>query len=177
MSFDLGKDAPFNPPPPPKKRLSPWAMVGIGCSVLLVGSVVGIGGCIAVMTKSIQDDMKKPINKQQILQDLADTPLYPKIQFDEQVTKAGGAAMKMFSFAIPAKKTVVAGFRTENSAPEVYAWYDEKMAAVGFTKERGQDSKQQIYRRGVEMVLVQVRKDRGDWTGLILMRFYGVKKR
>lgn len=173
MSFDLGKDAGFNPPPPPMKRLSPW--VGIGCAALLMGSVVG--SSMVAISNFMKKEMEKPIDKEAVLAELGDTPLYPKVQFDEQVTKAARVGPWVFGLAKSVKPRVVAGFRTEKTAPEVYAWYDDKLAAAGFLKERGQDRNQQIYRRGDELIMVQVRKDRGEATGLILMRFSGVEKR
>jgi len=178
MSFDLGKDASFNPPPPPKKRLSPWAVVGIGCSVLLVGSVVGIGGCVVAASNLMKEEMKKPVNKAEILTQLGDTPLYPNVQFDENVTRAGRAGMRLVERFNPAKKMVMGGFRVQAQQPQdIYDWYTKKLATMGFALEKGQSNRQYVYRRDNEMILVQAHNEKGEWTGIVLMRFTGVRKR
>lgn len=178
MSFNLGKDTSFNPPPPPKKRISPWAVTGIGCAVLLVGAVIGISTMVVSMSNAMKEEMKKPINKQEILADLGDTPLYPKVQFDEQMTKAGRAGMKTMSAFIPAQKFVVAGFRTDDSTAQVYAWYDEKLAAQGYRREEGRNSGRggRAFRKGNDMLMVQANRTKGEANGIMLMRFVGMKK-
>lgn len=177
MSFDLGKDAPFSPPPPPKKRLSPWAIVGIGCSVLLVGSVVGIGGCIVAASNLMKEEMKKPVNKGEILTLLGDTPLYPNVQFDENVTRAGRAGMQLVSRFTPAKKMVMGGFRAQAEPTVIYDWYTKELATKGFNLEKGQSDRQYVYRRDDQMIMVQAHHDKGEWTSIVLMRFTGVRKR
>ncbi len=178
MSFDLGKDTSFNPPPPPKKRLSPWAVTGIGCAVLLVGAVIGISIVVVQVSKNFKEEMKKPLNKQQILADLGNTPLYPKVQFDEHVTKAGRAGMITMAQFIPAKKVTIAGFRTEDAATQVYAWYDEKLKAQGFQPEEGRGNGRggHAYRKDSDMVMVQMSHDAKELNGLMLMRFDGMKQ-
>jgi hypothetical protein len=180
MSFDLGKDTSFNPPPPPKRRMSPWAITGIGCLVLLVGGAVGIGVLVSKATNAMKEEMKKPVNKEQALADLEDTPIYSKAQFDEMGTRMGRAGMSLGRQFIPAEKTAIVGFRTEDPASTVYAWYDEKMATLGFRPEEGGRGAQRgghAFRKGNDMVMVQMNKAKGEWNSLILMRFYNVKKK
>jgi hypothetical protein len=177
MSFDIGKDA-FNPPPPPRKRMSPWAMTGIGCAVLLVGSIVGIGACGVQMSNAMKEELNKPIDKEQVLAELGDTPLYPKIQFDENSTKIGRAGMKIGGRFVPAQKTAIAGFRTEDAPPLVYAWYDEQLIKAGFRVEDGRGDKRggHSYRKDHDMVVVRMTPDKGEANSLMVMRFYNIKK-
>ena len=183
MSFDLGKETSFSPPPPPKRRLSPWAVTGIGCAVLLVGSVIGIGIVVVSVSNNMKEEMKKPLNTQQILADLGDTPLYPKIKFDEQVSKAGRAGMLTLARFMPAKKVTIAGFRTDDSAAQVYSWYEEKLAAQGFRREEGRSNRGgHAYRKDNDMIIAQMNRsksesnDKSEPNSMMLMRFDGMKQ-
>jgi hypothetical protein len=178
VSFDLGKDTSFNPPPPPKRRLSPWAMTGIGCAVLLVGSIAGLGTCAVQMSNAMKEELKKPIDKQQVLAELGDTPLYPKVQFDEQGTKVGRAGMKVGGRFVPAQSTAIVGFRTEDSASLVYDWYDIEMPKLGFRREDGKGDGRggHTYRKDHDMVIVQMTRTKGELNGMMLMRFFNIKK-
>ncbi|WP_394794498.1 hypothetical protein [Armatimonas sp.] len=178
MSFDLGKDVSYNPPPPPKRRLSPWAVTGIGCLVLVVGAIVAVGVVAVQISNNIKAEAKKPINKEEILADLGETPLYPNIQFDEQVTRASRVGMMTFSRIIPAKKVVMAGFRTQDEPKKVYDWYSDKLLEKGYRPEKGRGGQRggRAFRKESEMIMVQVEKQKGEWNGLMLMRFNGMRK-
>jgi hypothetical protein len=178
MSFEVGKDS-FNPPPPPKKRMSPWAMTGIGCAVLLVGSIAGLGTCAVQMSKVMKEELKKPIDKEQVLAQLGDTPLYPKIQFDEALSKLGRAGLKFGGRFVPAERTVAGGFRTDDAPSLVYAWYDEQLIKAGYVLEDKRSGKQEghTYRKDHDMIVVHVNPDKGEANQLMVMRFYNVKKK
>jgi hypothetical protein len=181
MSFDLGKDAAFTPPPPPKRRLSPWAMTGIGCLVLLVGGVIAVSVVAVKFSNTMKVELAKPIHKEEILAELGDTPLFPGIQFDEQVTKTSRAAMlAMLAFrrGSASQKVVIGGFRTTESADKVYSWYSEKLGLLGFHSEDGRGGPRggRAFRRDREMVLVQVESQKGEWNGLMLVHFHGMRK-
>lgn len=178
MSFDLGKDTSFNPPPPPRKRLSPWAITGIGCGVLLLGSVVGIGACALQLRNAMNEELKKPLDKQQVLAELGDTPLYPKLEFDEQATKVGRAGMKIGGRFVPAQRTAIAGFRTPDPSNVVYDWYDAKLREKGFQLEdkKGATQSGHTYRKDHDMVIVQAGRQKGELNSLVLMRFYDIKR-
>ena len=178
MSFDLGKDTSYSPPPPPKRRMSPWAVTGIGCLVLLVGAIVAVSVIAVNISKTVNEEIKKPVDKEQILADLGDTPLYPLVQFDEQVTRAGRAGMVAFSRIVPAQKVILAGFRTQDKPEKVQDWYQDKLTTQGFRREEGRGGRRggRAYRKGSDMVLVQVERQKGEWNGLLLMRFNGMRR-
>lgn len=178
MSFELGKDS-FNPPPPPKKRMSPWAMTGIGCAVLLVGAVAGLGTCAVQLQNAYKDELKKPVDKEQLLAELGDTPLYPKVQFDEELSRMVRAGMKIGGRIIPAERTAVGGFRTDDAPSLVYGWYDEQLIKAGYVLEDKRSGNQEghNYRKDHDMIVVTVTRDKGEANRLLLMRFYNVKKR
>lgn len=178
MSFDLGKNTSFSPPPPPKRRLGPWAVAGIGCLVLVVGAVIGVSVLAVQFSNTMKQELKKPIVKEQILLDLEDTPLYPGIQFDVEGTKTGRAGMAWFSRFVPSKKATVAGFRTQDGPGKVYEWYDLELSKLGFHREegRGQGRGGRAYRKEKTMVIVQTEEQKGDWNVLVLIRFAGMKR-
>lgn len=173
----------YSPPPPPRRGLSPWAWVGIGCAGV---TVLGFGGCIAVavtMKNRIESEMRQPFNPQQAVQAIGDIPQYPNAQIDEVGSKAARAGLRAMSFAIPAKSSAVLALRVEDPDEKIFKWYDTKMQDAGYKIQNGRETTgrnvQHQYRKDRDMVIVQVQRGQrstGDGKLIVLMRFDGMKK-
>lgn len=204
MSFDTGQAGAYVPPPPPARaRRSPWLYVGIGCGLLFL---LVVGGCVAalgIMGNRIQQEMKKPINKQEVLAALKDAPIYPNAQFHEQATKGGRAGLSLMSRFLPAESTAVAAFVTADDDDKVLSWYEKKLPTLGYQPATqggnvnfnagAAGAKQRQYKKGQDMLMVQVQpnRQRGDGSSggdassgaggsssgnvIVLMRFNGLR--
>ena len=186
-----GQAAPYYAPPaPPRRGLSPWAWVGIGCGLF---TLLGIGGCvafIAVVGKQVSSEMQKPINREEILASLGDTPRYPNAQFDDNGTKAGRIGLNLTKRLIPARSSVVAAFVTRDDADKILSWYDAEMKKRGFQSGASaggtglsggpNGARQRQYRKDDDVAIVQVQRGSGaaaqGASMIILMRFNGVQK-
>ena len=111
-------------------RLSPWVFAGIGCLGVAALAVVGIGGVGLLVSKSMKEELSKPLDKVALLHDL-NVPIHPKAELDEQLTKsthAGTALAKKW-----AKLSLVsASFRLLAPESEVRDWYKKTLVAKGY---------------------------------------------
>lgn len=172
----------YSPPPAPRRGLSPWAWVGIGCAGL---TVLGFGGCITagvVFTNKIKSEMNKPFNAQEAVQAMADIPLYPGGQVDEMGSKAARAGLQAMSFAIPAQRSSVLALRSDDPNEKIFKWYDGKMGELGYkqqtVREETGNNMQHQYLKDKNMAIVQVQRSKGNDSPklIVLMRFDGIKK-
>lgn len=178
MSFPSGA---YTPPPLPRRGLSPWAYVGIGCGVL---TLIGFGGC-AYVAVSITQAMNQPLDKKAALAELDDIPLYPGVQLDETTTKATRTSVGFFRFATQGRMAIVA-FRSPDAPGKVLNWYAEKMPASGYsqgpsghTEITGRSQAEQVrYLKNDIDVIVQAQPspEGGSGTMLILMRMRGGRR-
>lgn len=186
MSFDsgAGQAAPYTPPPPPPpaKTRSPWLYVGLGCGLL---AVLVMGGCVAAAMfagRQITEDMKKPINRQETMAALADTPIYPGATFNETGSKAGRASLGLMKRVIPADSTAIAAFVTKDNRETVQGWYDKKMPALGYQPVTGGGANfagngQRQYKKDKNMVIVQVQNaKKTEGSTIMLMRFNNIRE-
>ena len=182
MSFDSGPGG--YTPPAPKKALSPWAWVGIGCGTL---TVLAMGGCIAagVMFKNA---MEKTASPEQVMAELqsAEVPIYPNATFDENATKAAGAAGGMMGMFSGGKiKMHMGAFTVADPAPKVQTFYQDKLGPIGYSpmnqemkNPAGRGVEQRQYKKGDVMVMVQTQNPPPGKTGcvLILSKITGLGK-
>ena len=186
MSFDTGSGG--YTPPAPKKALSPWAWVGIGCGTL---TVLGLGGCIVggVMLKNAVESASKNATPEQTMAELkkSQIPIYEGAEFEPKVTKATSVASGAMAMISGGKiKMYVAAFNVPDPAPKVQAFYETKLGALGFSpmKEEfknpgGRSVQQKQYSKGDEAVIVQTQapvKPGSDGCVLALIKMTGVRK-
>ena len=92
----------FNPPPKPKKALSPWAWTAIGCGGLFTVAILALIVFVTVIAGNVKTEMAKPFDRAAVLSVIGDLPLYPDASINELQSKAARAGLKAMSFAIPA---------------------------------------------------------------------------
>jgi hypothetical protein len=183
MSFDSGPGG--YAPPAPKKALSPWAWVGIGCGTL---TVLGLGGCIAmgVMFKNAIDKAPTP---EVVMAELekAEVPIYPGATFDVDQTKmASGTAGGMIGLFSGGKiKMHMGAFSVADPASKVQEFYQDKLGPIGystmnqeFKNPAGRNMEQRQYKKDGVMVMVQTQNPARGKTGcvLILSKVTGLPK-
>lgn len=118
-------------------RMSPWVIAGIGCLGVAALGVVGIGGVGLLVSKSVTEEMNKPVDKEALLKQL-DLPLYPKAELDVPLTQ------KMRAGTIVATKwakleMTAATFTHSASQTEVLDWYKKTLTEKGYVlKAEGQ---------------------------------------
>jgi hypothetical protein len=174
MSFDSGPGA--YAPPSPKKGLSPWAWVGIGCGTI---TLLGIGTCTvggAFLARSITD-AASPEESMKAIQ-AAQIPIYPGSEMDAPTTKvAGGTINLMARLMGKGVKMNMVAFRCPDVASTVHPWYAQKTAAMGFMKQTngeqsgtmGRNMEQHMYVKGKDMIMVQTQDPEGGKKGCILI--------
>jgi hypothetical protein len=174
-------------PAAPKKAKSPWLYVGLGCLGLFV---LTFGGCaVFVMSakNKIEAEMKKPLDKEALKQEMGDIPVYPNATLDEKVTKATRAGVGIMSFALQGKKMSMAAYSIKEPIADALAWYDQKMPEAGYAPAkktadmkkfqfgpRGGES--HIFVKDREMVQVQSQEGKSEKNVLIVMRMTGFTK-
>jgi hypothetical protein len=181
MSFDTGPGA--YTPPPPKKGLSPWAWVGIGCGTI---TLLGFGGCAFLgfkLTQAINNAMS-PEESVKAIQ-AAQIPEYPGAVMDPQATKGAGAMMRLMGGVTGGKvKMAMAAYRCPDEPAKVMEWYKVKLAATGYVpgpRESRTIAAAQLeqFIRGDEMAMVQTQNGEGMSKGcvLILAHIKGMPRR
>ena len=83
----------FNPPPKPKKALSPWAWTAIGCGGLFTVAILAIIIFITVVAGNVKSEMAKPFDRAAVLSVIGDLPLYPDASINELQSKAARAGV------------------------------------------------------------------------------------
>ena len=181
MSFEGPSSAP---PPAPRRALSPWAWVGIGCGGL---TLLGFGGCGVLawtVTNRVRTEMAKPFVESEALASIGDIPRYPDAEIDETGSKAARGGLMAFGRMIPAERTGVIALRTVDPDEKIATWYETQMKKLGYERqdmrEESGRNKQMSWKRGRAMAMVQIQHDRkkGEVEKLIvLMRFEGIRNR
>lgn len=173
MSFDSGSGG--YAPPAPKKALSPWAWVGIGCGTI---TLLGFGGCIA-MGVMFKNAMEKTASPEEVMSELksAEVPIYPGAIFDEKATKAAGAAGGMMGMFSGGKiKMHMGAFSAADPASKVQEFYQDKLGPIGYStmnqevkNPAGRNMEQRQYKKDGVMVMVQTQNPAPGKTGCILI--------
>ncbi|MGC4045649.1 MAG: hypothetical protein QM758_17800 [Armatimonas sp.] len=184
MSFDSGPDA--YTPPPPKRGLSPWAWVGIGCGTI---TLLGFGGCAFLAYRVVQEvnNIAPPEQSLKTIQD-AKIPIYPGATMDPMATKyAGGTINIMGKMLGKNVKTAMVAFSCSDPASKVHLWYKERITAMGYSEQAGGDRgnpagrnvEQHMFVKGDEMVLIQTQDPTTNKSGSMLITAYfkGIKNR
>lgn len=183
MSFDSGPGG--YTPPPPKRGLSPWAWVGIGCGTI---TLLGVGGCVVIGFKFAKafNSATSPEDSRKKLE-AAQVPIYPNAQINEPATRGAGGFINLMG-GMMGKGTSVSmvAFDSPDAGPKIQDWYVQKTTALGFSKrsdgERtssaGRNSVQHMYGKGDEVIMVQTQDSTTNKQGslLILAHFKGLDK-
>lgn len=173
MSFDSGPGAVL---PPFRRGRSPWLWVGLGCGLLLL---VTFGGCAAfvyVVGKRAAEAVDRPLSKQQVIEALQKTPVYPGAQVDlptsKQMLVVSEIANKTTGLVSGGKiKTGIGAFSVPAPPDKIIAWYDTQFAGWQKTNARSQPgltndtinvSASRQYARGGKQVQVQVGRRSGQ---------------
>lgn len=115
-------------------RLSPWVFVGIGCLGVSALGVVGIGGLGLLVSKTMKEEMARPVDKQALLKALEGVPLPPTASFDEELTRAARSGTVMATKLIKLEATTAA-FRITVPEQEARDWYLKAMQEQGYQRE------------------------------------------
>ena len=133
-------------------RLSPWVFVGIGCLGVAALGVVGIGGVGLLVSKSVREELDRPVDKAATLAALK-VPIHPKATFDEPLTRslrAGTITATKFAKL----ELTAAAFHVSAPKDEVLAWYQKTLKELGYTQSTGSSKLQ--FEKGSERVLIDV---------------------
>lgn len=177
-------DPSSTPPPVPRRGLSPWAWVGIGCGGL---TLLGFGGCAVLVwsvTNQVRTEMAKPFVESEAIASIGDIPRYPDAKIDPMGSKAARGGLIALRRMIPADRQGVLALRTVDPDEKIVNWYETEMKKLGYQRremrEQSGRNNQMAWRRDKAMAMVQIQHDRkqGEVEKLIvLMRFEGLKER
>ncbi|MFY7951932.1 MAG: hypothetical protein ACOVT5_05450 [Armatimonadaceae bacterium] len=177
-------DPSSTPPPVPRRGLSPWAWVGIGCGGL---TLLGFGGCAVLVwnvTSQVRTEMAKPFVESEAIASIGDIPLYPDAKIDAMGTKAARGGLIALRRMIPADRQGVLALRTVDPDEKIVNWYQAELQKLGYKKrdmqERSGRNNQVAWVRDKAMAMVQIQHDRKKdeiEKLIILMRFEGLKER
>ena len=111
-------------------RLSPWVFAGIGCLGVAALGVVALGGVGLLVSKSVKEELSKPLDKVALLRDL-NVPIHPKAELDEKLTQT------MHAGTVLAEKwaklsLASASFRLLAPEEEVRDWYKKTLVQKGY---------------------------------------------
>lgn len=178
---NLTMSTAFNPPPKPKKALSPWAWTAIGCGGLFTVAILALIVFVTVIAGNVKTEMAKPFDRAAVLSVIGDLPLYPDASINELQSKAARAGLKAMSFAIPAGNSAALALDCNAPTSKVISWYDEELVKQGWKplgiRENTGRNQQHQYMKNKDMALVQVQDSpKGDSKTIILMRFRDLKK-
>jgi hypothetical protein len=190
MSYpDNNNPRPSTDYPMAPKKKSPWLYVGLGCLGLFV---LTFGGCAilgVVGFNKMKAEIKKPLNKETLKQEMAGIPEYPNTTLNEEATKGMRAAMGLMSMAMQGKKISMVAYDTKESPADIIAWYEPKMVEAGY--ETSDTSSASLKKMGIntsskgvvrmfikdqEMVQVQSQEGSKEKNVLILLRMTGFTK-
>jgi hypothetical protein len=172
-------------PPPSGGGSSWWKWVIGGCGgCLLIVIIVLLVSGIAV--KGFVENLMKdagPTTPASVQQSLGEVPLYPGGTLELNATQA----MKVFFLGIERAQrkkpgTIMRGvafINTPDDAEKVLAWYHKSLTGLGWKREdsrettSGSNGLQRAYRKGDELVLVQVQNRRDGHPGTLVMIMRG----
>lgn len=184
MSFDSGPGA--YAPPPPKRGLSPWAWVGIGCASV---TLLGVGGCVILGFQFARafNNATSPEESRDKLK-AANIPIYPGAQINAAATRAAGGVMNIMG-GMMGKGTSISmvAFECPDPATKVHSWYVQQTSALGFAEQTrgdrgnpaGRNVSQHMYVKGDDMIMVQTQDPESGKQGcvLVLAHFKGLNKK
>jgi hypothetical protein len=133
-------------------------------------------------------EMKKPVNKAEILTGLAPIPIYPGATFDQQATSASSAIVRMTRGITGGKLRAIGAFRSDDEGQKILDWYEQKLPALGYsawvsgnTEMAGARSARQAkYVKGADIAVIQAQAQpgsEGKGTVLVLMHAVGLDKK
>ena len=175
----LGPPRSFVPPPPPRR--SPWLWVALGCGG---AAVLGFAGCVG-MAGMVVHQMNQPLDPEALQEELKDTPIYPHATVDIETTKVLRLTLSKLpgpngKGSLSDNMTSVA-FKSGSVPPVILYWYSVELPKRGFRlvgkRDAGKPGNEQwIYRRGTEVVIVQI-PDRASGASLVLSRLQNAPAR
>ncbi|WP_404789002.1 hypothetical protein [Altericista sp. CCNU0014] len=144
-------------PPGPKRPRSPWVWVGLGCGTALL---LTFGGCVLLfgtIGQRAAQEMGKPLDRQEAIAKLGDTPIYQPSTFNETMTKGARLGSSIF----PGAMVSAAAFNTSDGPDKVIGWYEQQLAAKGYRRMPEQfnpngKSKQATFQNKSEGIIVQM---------------------
>ena len=111
-------------------RLSPWVLAGIGCVGVAALGVVGIGGLGLLVSKSVKEELSKPVDTVALLKTL-NLPIHPKAELDEEMTRTMRAGSVMATKWAKLEMTMLA-FKLAAPQEEVKEWYKKTLKEKGY---------------------------------------------
>lgn len=147
-------------------RLSPWVLAGIGCLGVAALGVVAIGGVGFMVSKTMREELKKPVDKEALLTALK-LPIHPKARFNEELTR-GMRAGTVMATKFTMMELTMAAFSVDAPLAEVKDWYKKTLSEKGYTlKSETQEKTQKLsFEQGEYLVTV----DLIEPSSLMLMR-------
>jgi hypothetical protein len=134
----------------------------------------------AVFFGNLSKEMQKPFDLPAAQKIMADTPIYPNAQFDENMSKGARTGLGFVKGAMPATEATAIAYSTSDTADKVLSWYDAEMPKNGYKPMSGGESpaamgaKQNQYQKGKDVVMVQTQNPKAPGydgkTVIILMR-------
>jgi hypothetical protein len=182
MSFNASSDT--YTPPPPKRGMSPWAWVGIGCGSFLLLGFVGCGIAGYKLTQAMNNAMSPEESEKAIV--VAGIPLYPGATIDPAATKAAGGVMSLMGGMTGGKmKMAMAAYRCPDESDKVISFYNQKLIAAGYSERVSpsppnvRSARQVQFTKGDAMAMVQTQAPEGNDKGcvLVLAHMTGLPKR
>ena len=168
---------PAGPPGRPPRRPTPWwvwALSGCGgCTVLAVIAIIVVAAMGVSSVTSLMRDV--PVDNASVQRSLGpDLPLYPGSSLDPTTTKAAAAGLRISERMTGQKMLKGAGSMVTQDSPEkVLKFYDQRLKQAGWQSLSLRDTgfqQQRQYRKGSQMVLIQVQQQPGQGTMITLMR-------
>ena len=171
----------FNPPPKPKKALSPWAWTAIGCGGLITVAVIAFTVIATVLFANYKSARGKQYDRGAVLSVIGDLPLYPEASINDFQSREAGAALIASKFLMPAGNSAALALDCNAPTSKVISWYDEELVKQGWKplgiRENTGRNQQHQFMKNKDMALVQVQDSaKGDSKTIILMRFRDLKK-
>lgn len=169
-----GAPPPYGPPgaPPPRRRGAPWwVWVLGGCGGCLLIAIVAAVIFFQQVGSAVRDIASTPVTETGTRQALGnEVPIYPGSTFDENSTRGARIGLTVVERAgMKGLFRGVGAYRSDDSDEKIFAFYDQKMKAQGYTQANAQRSNQRVYQKGNDVVLVQV-QDQAGGKVIILMR-------
>jgi hypothetical protein len=147
-----------------------------GCVVIVIIGMVAAGLGFANMWKGASKDLP-PITPQNIQQLMGEVPLYPGSTLDATTTQIvwGGVRMGEKAAGKPPGSIfkVVAVCRTQDPPDKILEYYDQTLKGAGWQPAETKNNsgrEQKVYRKGQDVVMVQVQEQPGQGTMITLMR-------
>ena len=180
----MNENPTFSPPPPPGQPPRPprqgrpwWVWVLGGCGGCAVLGLIGAIFAFMWVKNNFLDINVGPTDQASIQQSLGDIPLYPNGTLEPMAT---GAMLRILrgseKLAGQQRGQLVKGVAaqvTSDSPDKVFAFYEQRLKALGWQQSqatsRNMNQEQRQYRKGNEVLLVQV-QTQAQGTVLMLMR-------